>query len=30
MAFYNIRRPHCALDEKTPDAMYFERALIAA
>lgn len=30
MAFYNARRPHSALDEKTPDAVYFEEMLIAA
>ena len=30
MAFYNSRRPHSALDEKTPDAVYFPQALIAA
>ncbi len=30
MTFYNSRRGHSSLDEKTPDAVYFNRALMAA
>ena len=25
--FHNIRRRHTALDQRTPDAVYFERAI---
>ena len=30
MAFYNNRRPHSSLNEKTPDAVYFSQTLMAA
>jgi putative transposase len=30
MTFYNSRRPHSALDEQTPDSVYFNRTLMAA
>ena len=30
MAFYNSRRPHSSLDDKTPDAVYFENTAMAA
>jgi putative transposase len=30
MAFYNGRRPHSSLADKTPDAMYFGQRLMAA
>lgn len=30
MEFYNVRRPHSSLDERTPDAVYFQPTLMAA
>ena len=30
MSFYNSRRPHSALDERTPDAVYFQSMSMAA
>ena len=30
IAFFNIRRPHTALDRRTPDAVYFQSLPLAA
>ena len=30
MAFYNGRRPHSALDDRTPDAVYYDTTRMAA
>jgi putative transposase len=30
MAFYNSRRPHSSLNDRTPDAVYFDQRLMAA
>ena len=30
LEFYNVRRPHTSLADRTPDAVYFEPELMAA